>query len=242
MEETLVRVEVIEGVFAVELAEGHDDVVHVLATHHNQVAEERAGVEQSDAELQVHLVQVQVRCGNVINQKDMSPSSRTFSQRWIAPPFWLHLDLRLRARVTVGALREVMEFMVDELAGFLIALHVGLHVWDLVFDYAVICRSGRKRLAEKARVLSLLILIMITSSIEMRDVVAHIALVDATVGVRDRCFTRGPVEGAPVVLNEPADREGGGRVRQHKDAGFRAERMDVHVDDVRRFYDAVGGS
>ena len=61
-----------------------------------------------------------------------------------------------------------MEFMVDELAGLQVALHVGLHVWGLVLDDAVICRSGRKRLAEKARVFSLLMLIMITSSIEMR--------------------------------------------------------------------------
>jgi len=76
----------------------------------------------------------------------------------------------------------------------------------------------------------------------MRDVVAHLAHVDATVGVRDGCFARGPVEGAPVVFDEPAGREDGRRVRQHKDAGLGAERLDVHVDDVRRFYDAVGGS
>ena len=132
--------------------------------------------------------------------------------------------------------------MVDELAGLQVAPHVGLHVWGLVLDDAVICRSGRKRLAEKARVFSMLMLIMITSSIEMRDVVAHPAHVDATIGVRDNCFARGPIEGAPVVPDEPADREDGGRVRQHKDAGLGAERLDVHVDDVRRFYDAVGGS
>ena len=85
-------------------------------------------------------------------------------------------------------------------------------------------------------------LIMITSSIEMWDVVAHLAHVDAAVGVRDGCFARGPLEGAPVVLNEPADREDGRRVRQHEDSSLGAERPDVHVDDVRRFYDAVGGS
>ena len=32
----------------------------------------------------------------------------------------------------------------------------------------------------------------------MRDVVAHLAHVDATVRVRERCFARGPVEGSVV--------------------------------------------
>ena len=105
--------------------------------------------------------------------------------------------------------------MVDELAGFQVALHVGRHVWGLVLDDAVICRSGRKRLAEKARVFIMLVMIMITSSIEMWDEVAHLAHVDAADGVCDGCFARGPVEGAPVVLYELSDRQKGRRVRQH---------------------------
>ena len=132
-----------------------------------------------------------------------------------------------------------MEFMVDELAGLQVALHVGRHVWGPVLDDAVICRSGRKRLAEKARVFAMLMLIMITCSIAMRDVVAHLAHVDAAVGVRAGCFARGPLEGAPMVLGKPSDRKNGRRVRQHKDAGLGAERLDVNVADVRRFYDAV---
>ena len=83
---------------------------------------------------------------------------------------------------------------------------------------------------------------MFTYSTEMRNVVAHLAHVDAAVGVRNGCFARGPLEGANVVLDEPDNREDGGRLRQHKDAGLGAERLHVHVDDVCRFYDVVGGS
>ena len=88
----------------------------------------------------------------------------------------------------------------------------------------------------------MLMMIMITSSIEMWDVVAHLAHVDAAVGVRDGCFARGPIEGAPVFLDEPYDREYSKRIRQHKHSCFCAERLDVNVDDVRRLDDAVGGS
>ena len=58
-----------------------------------------------------------------------------------------------------------MEFMVEVLAVLQVALHVGRHVWGLLLDVAVICRSGRKRLAEIARVFIMLMMIMIASSI-----------------------------------------------------------------------------
>ena len=54
--------------------------------------------------------------------------------------------------MTISALRKVMEFVVKEPTALQVALHVGLHVWGLVLDDAVICRSGRKRLVEIARV------------------------------------------------------------------------------------------
>ena len=63
-----------------------------------------------------------------------------------------------------------------------------------------------------------------------------------SVEVRHGCFARGPVEGAPVVLDEPSDREHGRCVRKHKHSCFCAERLDVNVDDVRRLNNAVGVS
>ena len=71
-----------------------------------------------------------------------------------------------------------MEFVINVLTALKVALHVGLHVRGLVLDDAVICRSGRKRLAEIARVFTML-MIMITSCVKMWDVVAHLAHVDA---------------------------------------------------------------
>ena len=88
------------------------------------------------------------------------------------------------AYVADCALRKMMDFMVDGFAGIQVALHVGRHVWGLGPDGAVICRSGRKCFARKARVFPMLMLIMTTSSIEMRDVVVHLAHVHAAVGVR----------------------------------------------------------
>ena len=176
-----VRVEIIEGVLAVELAERHDGVIRILAAHHYQVAEASASVYQGDAELQVHLVQSQVCGGNVVAYEGVSSRSWTFSQRRVAPPRKPHFVFRLRSRITDCATRNVMEFMVEELAG-LQAFQVGRHVWCLVLDGAVICRSGRKRLAEKVRFFFMLMMIMITSSIEMWYVVAHLAHVNARRG------------------------------------------------------------
>ena len=134
----VVRMKVVEGILAVELAKRHDGVVHVLAAHHNQVAEKSAGVDQSNTELQVHLVQAQVCGRDVVTHESVSRRSWTFFQRRVAPyrrvapPRRPHFDFRLRARIAVCALGKVMEFMEDEIAGLQVAFHIGHHVWGFV--------------------------------------------------------------------------------------------------------------
>ena len=144
--------------------------------------------------------------------------------------------------MTISALRKVMELVVKVLTALQLALHVGLHVWGLMLDDAVICRSGRKRMAEIARVFTMLMMIMITSCVKMWDVVAHLAHVDAAVGVRDRCFARGLIEDAPVVLDEPSDPENGRRVRQHEHSRSCAKRTNVNVANVRRLMMPLAGA
>ena len=63
-----------------------------------------------------------------------------------------------------------MESVVKVFTALQVALHVGLHVWGLVLDDAVIFRFGRELLAEIARVFIMLVMITITSCIKMWDV------------------------------------------------------------------------
>ena len=76
----------------------------------------------------------------------------------------------------------------------------------------------------------------------MWDVVAHLALVDAAAGVRDRCFNASPGVQLKVhpwsSMSLPIERTAG--VYEHSRSC--AERLDVNVDDVRRLHGAVSGT